>query len=175
MCDFGLSRSAGSIDAKGNLSLVGKKGYLAPEMIVRRRFQMSSALVRQGDIYSCGICLYKLLQGYDEWPLVYPCNDAQNIDTLETLVSSEGQLELRYKIPVSSGCKDLLSGMLHPNPKERMKMADIMSNKWFQTNLPPPSPEEYNRAVCASDHVQGHISQLQSDIELEYIINMAGK
>lgn len=38
---------------------------------------------------------------------------------------------------LSAECKNLLRQLLHPDSEKRVKMAGIMADPWFRTDLPP--------------------------------------
>ncbi len=40
------------------------------------------------------------------------------------------------QIEVSSACKELVRGMLRTDPDKRMSLQEIISNPWFQHDLP---------------------------------------
>ncbi len=59
----------------------------------------------------------------------------------EILAMLDNMVRQRYELPpaveVSPAGKELLTRMLHPDPRERIPIEAVMADPWFTTNLPP--------------------------------------
>eukprot|EP00210_Caulerpa_lentillifera_P009104 g8682.t1 len=176
LCDFGLSRSKVSIENNKTRSIVGKLGYVAPELMIRMD-KKSFALAKAGDIYSCGVCLYKMLFGAGSHPLVIPDNlDGTGLQELviKLVCSIEAPKIISDDLNcLSPECIAFLRGVLHTNPKQRFTMDEIWNNNWFVTNLPNNNARAYNDLVCSKDYIDENFSCLQSEPELQNKVQRA--
>ena len=82
----------------------------------------SVVAVQKADIWSCGIILYAMLYGQHPFQARDP-TFAQKV--------VRGDYPVPVDIPVSPPCLGLLKGILVPNPRARMSMADIKQHPWF--------------------------------------------
>lgn len=176
LCDFGLSRSKISLENNGTRSIVGKNGYLAPEVLIkmdRKSFTLASA----GDIYSCGVCLYKMLLGVNKRPL--NVSDGMDASSLQEFVvklvcaTEAPEITLDENIVLSPECVSFLKGILHTNPLQRMTMDEIWNNDWFIANLPNTATRAYNDLVCSRAYIDNNFSYLQSEPELQNKVQKA--
>ena len=96
-------------------SFCGSPAYLAPEMLNK------SGVSASGDVYQIGVVLYEMLVGI---PPFY--ND--NINILYKNIS-QGKL----KIPnyISKGSKNILTRMLHRDPRKRPSIEQIKKDSFF--------------------------------------------
>lgn len=176
LCDFGLSRSKVSLENNGTRSIVGKNGYVPPEVLIKMD-RKSFSLATAGDIYSCGVCLYKMLLGINKRPLfISDCLDPPSLqDIVVKLVcaTEEPDLAIDDRLNLSPGCVSFLSKILHTNPKERITMDGIWNNNWFTTKLPRNATREYNDSVCSMEYINENASYLQSEPELQKKVQKA--
>eukprot|EP00210_Caulerpa_lentillifera_P001055 g1018.t1 len=176
LCDFGLSRSKISLENNGTRSIVGKNGYIAPEVLIRMD-RKSFTLATAGDIYSCGVCLYKMLLGIDERPLFI--SDSLDPPSLQDVVvklvcaTEEPSLTIDSGHNISPECVSFLKKILHTNPKQRITMDEIWNDSWFTTNLPENATRAYNDLVCSKKYMDENFSCLQSEPELQNKVQKA--
>lgn len=181
LCDFGLSRDEVSLEMNSHIrpvSAVGKLGYIAPEIVHRAAGapRLSADLLKKSDIFSLGVCLYKMVLGVDCWPLADPDErDLSPREALERLLQAlTGPFEvvpgLRHVADhhMSDMCRDLLNKMLQRNPEHRIDMRQIWEHPWFQTGLPPCIQEYSDEATTEDfDSLQG----VQTEEEVRERIN----
>ncbi|MEW5316782.1 MAG: hypothetical protein WDW38_008132 [Sanguina aurantia] len=169
VCDFGYSKADSRSAGK---SQVGTLPYMAPEVI---RSELGSSYDgKLADIWSCGVVLYVTL--YGRYPFEGPKDcmlDSLRARTILDKMEQE-QLEFPAKVEVSAACIALLRRLLCPRPEERITLAEVIGNPWFQKKLPtaafqmsetclrlPPHPEYQTEAQIrevASRHVGGRTS-----------------
>ncbi|GMH39930.1 hypothetical protein BSKO_07834 [Bryopsis sp. KO-2023] len=183
LCDFGLSRDECSVELHSNIrpiSAVGKVGYIAPEIIHRPAGapRLGAEVLKKSDIFSLGVCLYKMLLGVDRWPLV-DSNEGEMSprEIVEELVNaSRGPFELVPGLrdvsanDMSDECKDLLNRTLQRNSENRIAMHEIWEHQWFKEGL-PPRIREYNDEVTAEEFARQHMRGVQSEEEVTERIN----
>ncbi|CAK1357386.1 Carbon catabolite-derepressing protein kinase [Cercospora beticola] len=118
IADFGLS----NIMTDGNFlkTSCGSPNYAAPEVISGKLYAGPEV-----DVWSCGVILYVLLVGR------LPFDD-EYIPALFKKIA-QGQ----YHIPpyLSPGATRLIKSMLQVNPVNRIGIADIRLDPWFQEDL----------------------------------------
>ncbi|GMH34297.1 hypothetical protein BSKO_02131 [Bryopsis sp. KO-2023] len=190
LCDFGLSRTDDSIsksDESGRpLSMVGKQGYVAPELVTRCSGTPTPEDVKRSDIFACGVCLYKMLIGADEFPLHLrlpvgiPQDGSTNSPTTSCRSQSEFLKTLRNLVEtggvdfmapyalldLSSECKAFLNNVLNFNPEQRYTMNEIWTDPWFREGLPDPTVRSYNEQVSDTAFLDDQLSVLQTEQDL---------
>lgn len=177
LCDLGFSRTKLSLDRNGDQSYVGKRGYVAPESFIHEK-RNSFELAVKGDIYACGVCLYKMLLGLTAWPLIAQrSEDAESIlAQLMHLMEREKEPDLQFeKYPyyLSPGCTSFLRRILHTNPRLRIDMDEIWRDVWFNTDLPESEARLYNDRTCSARYIEERSSYLQSEVDLQYRVQLA--
>ncbi|KAK9905511.1 hypothetical protein WJX75_001206 [Coccomyxa subellipsoidea] len=117
LSDFGCSKVLGS----GNEYLEkcqGTPAFLAPEMMRPH----SRYRGRPTDIYALGVCLFTFVYGRIPF-------SAPTVYQLFQVVQTE-PLRFPDEPQVSEDLKDLLSRMLHKNPRERITLPIVMKHPW---------------------------------------------
>ena len=76
------------------------------------------------DVWSCGIILFALLNGN------VPFEESQEIFVYKKIIQS-GISGLKFSKEISDDAKDLIYKTLKIEPKERIKVNDIIKHKWF--------------------------------------------
>lgn len=112
--------------------LQGTMEYTAPEAVdTDTAYEAANNPLydpRLADIWSVGVVLYVMLMGR------YP---------FDTTLCNEDRLRLMTSRPLqlpsylSQECVELLEGLLHPNPEERITLEDLKQHPWVQRELPP--------------------------------------
>ncbi|KAF8456446.1 kinase-like domain-containing protein, partial [Kalaharituber pfeilii] len=139
IADFGLS----NIMTDGNFlkTSCGSPNYAAPEVISGKLYAGPEV-----DVWSCGVILYVLLCGR------LPFDD----DYIPTLFKKISQGS--YSVPsyLSPEAVKLLGKMLVVNPVNRITVAEIRQDPWFNHNLPdylrPPEVEFVDTGVDPAQH-----------------------
>jgi len=127
--DFGLSKLfEPSLGAKMKTSYVGTKGYQAPELLLKRPYDVSA------DIFSAGVVLFILLNGYP------PFEQAHKTDRWFRPLAKRDYTkfwELHAGCPIAQDheAKDLLQRMLAYNPRHRITIPEIKEHKWFKAKV----------------------------------------
>jgi carbon catabolite-derepressing protein kinase len=129
IADFGLS----NIMTDGNFlkTSCGSPNYAAPEVISGKLYAGPEV-----DVWSCGVILYVLLCGR------LPFDD-EYIPALFKKIAAG-----HFHIPpyLSPGAVRLIKRMLVVNPVQRITVAEIRADSWFNKDLQPylqPPPEEF--------------------------------
>lgn len=125
ICDFGYSKS--SLLHSMPKSTVGTPAYIAPEVLVSKKYDGKTA-----DVWSCGVTLFVMLVG--GYPFEDPDDPRDYRKTIKRIVA------VNYHVPsdcnVSPECKDLLSRIFVADPAKRIPIEDIWGHPWFRENLP---------------------------------------
>ena len=104
----------------------GTPAYIAPE-ILRDKGYYGFAV----DIWSSGVVLFAMLYG------TVPCK-ANNMTELQQIIM---KADYKLKDDISTEARDLLTGLLDPEPESRSTVADILSHPWMQDVLDPSEVE----------------------------------
>ncbi|KAL6841270.1 hypothetical protein ACP4OV_028788 [Aristida adscensionis] len=116
--DFGLSAFAESKRQDGLLhTACGTPAYVAPEVLSRKGYSGAKA-----DVWSCGVILFVLAAGY------LPFRDRNLIEMYRKISKAE------YRCPryFSSELKELLYGILDPDPNTRISISRIKRSTWYR-------------------------------------------
>eukprot|EP01017_Pseudomicrothorax_dubius_P046165 TRINITY_DN8097_c0_g1_i1.p1 TRINITY_DN8097_c0_g1~~TRINITY_DN8097_c0_g1_i1.p1 ORF type:complete len:469 (+),score=73.86 TRINITY_DN8097_c0_g1_i1:317-1723(+) len=135
--DFGLSSLYKDPTNITNMLLTtcGTINYIAPEVIQNTGYDGHLA-----DVWSLGVILFYGCSGY------LPFEDDNIARLLDRIVTA------RYEFPkhVSKSFKDLVSGVLNPNPKKRLNLQDIMMHPWFNQGISEKELREYEEERLAA-------------------------
>ncbi|KAL8424767.1 hypothetical protein Efla_001356 [Eimeria flavescens] len=120
IADFGLSHFV--VGTTGMRTEAGTLAYLAPEVWTQTS-QYSSPF--QLDVWALGVILYALTHG----KLPFAQADKLVIDRLykETLA---------FDSNASPELKKIILGMLHPDPRKRLNLSDVMNAPWIKAGKP---------------------------------------
>ena len=94
---------------------------LAPEWL------RSGDATPASDLWALGVLLYTLLAGYPP-----PGTHAPAAAVVDRLLAGELVWHTDHWADVSEGAKDVLAGLLQPDPSERLTAADVLSHPWVQ-------------------------------------------
>ncbi|GAB4818130.1 hypothetical protein N2152v2_005176 [Parachlorella kessleri] len=159
ICDFGYSKHEMNSSAKSG---VGTAVYMAPEVILGE----SKYDAKRADIWSAGIIMYAMLFGQ------YPF-DARDPRFARKVVT--GAYTIPDRVPVSAGCRDLLTRMLVPNPQQRISLEDVIRHPWFAMGLPSGAlgmNEMLLQAHIMTDELAYRVDQL---VELALTVGYPGE
>lgn len=122
--DFGLSAFSPQVREDGLLhTTCGTPNYVAPEVLSDKGYDGTAS-----DIWSCGVILFVLMAGY--LPFDEP--------NLMSLYKKIWKADFTFPSWFSSGAKNLLKRILHPNPQTRMTIPEILTDEWFKNGYKPP-------------------------------------
>jgi len=128
--DFGLAIiSAAPAQGRAGSSVTGTFDYMAPEA---RQGRSGAA----ADLWSCGVVMHVLLAGF--------------LPEAEVLMGDEIlDLEKEQYSGLSQRARDLLLGLLRPDPSARLTAAGALSHPWVAGNSGNSSPHNLARTVDA--------------------------
>ena len=155
----------------------GTTKYMSPEVLKALRIDGTglglgyNAMV--ADIWSAGVVLYALVVG------AFPFD--ANLPDFE-LLAQMTRRPLQLPKHVSVECRQLLEGLLHPNPEERITIAAIKLTSWFLQDLPAGAvhmAEQYMNApspcLRSRQELQGVIADSLRELESQAVAaDMAG-
>ncbi|KAK4268920.1 hypothetical protein QN277_022147 [Acacia crassicarpa] len=126
--DFGLSTYSQQDDALLRTAC-GTPNYVAPEVLNAntKGYDGSAA-----DIWSCGVILFVLMAGY------LPFDEPSQMVLYKKICKAE----FSYPSWFPPDAKKLLCRILDPNPLTRIKIWEILEDKWFKEGYKPPCFEE---------------------------------
>ncbi|CAM0955005.1 unnamed protein product [Alopecurus aequalis] len=116
--DFGLGALTESKWRDGMLhTACGTPAYVAPEVISRQGYSGAKA-----DVWSCGVILFVLVASY------LPFHERNLIEMYRKIAKAE------YKCPrfFSAELRELLEGILDPDPNTRMSITRIKRSAWYK-------------------------------------------
>ncbi|KAK2984380.1 hypothetical protein RJ640_002766 [Escallonia rubra] len=135
--DFGLSIFFEPGQRFGEI--VGSPYYMAPE-VLRRNYGP------EVDVWSAGVILYILLCG------VPPFWAETEEGIAQAIIRCEIDFDRDPWPRVSKDAKDLVKGMLEPNPYSRMTVEEVLENRWIQNADKVPN-------IPLGEHVTTRIKQ----------------
>lgn len=98
----------------------GTLNYIAPEIIKNTGYDGSLA-----DIWATGVILYFMLTGHR------PFDEESVHKLLDKIII--GEYTFPATVTLSDESKDLIRGILNPNPRKRFSITQIKEHKWFKT------------------------------------------
>lgn len=118
LCDFGV----GKIVKRGEkmTEQCGTPAYIAPE-ILRDKGYFGFAV----DIWSSGVVLFAMLYGTVPFK-------ANNMTELQQIIM---KADYKLKEDISDDARELLKGLLEPDPENRLTVAEILSHSWMRDVL----------------------------------------
>lgn len=132
--DFGLSKDILTSQQSAAKSRVGTVMYMAPEIIAGGTGEVYDAI--RSDLWSCGVVLFTMMTG--SYPFDRP-SDASLSDSQAVRAALRRILDGDYLIPedkkVSDSARNMLEGLLNPDPSKRISISEIMEHAFFKTNL----------------------------------------
>jgi len=134
LCDFGLAAVVNEIRVGRPY---GTSAYMAPELVEIRSKTATYKMTPSCDIWGMGIVLYAVLFNDLPW------EKAVQKDEDYTYVVEHGGVVAGPKHfgSLAPGMRALMAGMLHPDPAQRIPMAELVeflseSRPWFATDEP---------------------------------------
>jgi calcium/calmodulin-dependent protein kinase I len=121
LADFGFAKE---MDDEMLKTALGTPGYIAPEILNRKRYDSSV------DIWAFGIVAYILLCGYP------PFYDENQAALFAKIKAGKYEFEEQYWEKISSSAKELISGCLVVDPAKRFTIEQILAHPWMSADLP---------------------------------------
>ncbi|CAM6110093.1 unnamed protein product [Calypogeia fissa] len=153
--DFGLSALPQQVRDDGLLhTTCGTPNYVAPEVLNDKGYDGAVA-----DVWSCGVILFVLMAGF------LPFDEAD----LVTLYRKIHVAEFTCPAWFSGGAKSLITRILDPNPRTRIKISGIRKDEWFKKNYVPT--RQYEDEDIDLDDVQAVFSDAEDrfvDVQMEF-------
>jgi serine/threonine protein kinase len=121
LVDFGLAKALMARERAENVC--GTLSYVAPEALAAGQYGQGV------DVWALGVAMHALLTG------VWPFDDEDEDELMAKIIACE----LDFEGPsapeefswISRDAKDLLRGLLEPNPKHRVTAAQALEHAWF--------------------------------------------
>jgi len=121
LVDFGLAKALMARERAENVC--GTLAYVAPEALAAGQYGQGV------DVWALGVAMHVLLTG------VWPFDDEDEDELMDAIIACD----LDFDGPdapeefswISPDAKDLLRGLLEPNPKHRLTAAQAVEHAWF--------------------------------------------
>ena len=113
-----------------NYRIVGTDLYIAPEVFGSRSFDF-----RKTDIFALGVVLYVLVLGTQPF-----ASSRMNDRDYRLLVENPARfwtrkMESESFLELPESLKELLKGILHPDPRKRWGVKEIVLNEWYNQEV----------------------------------------
>jgi len=122
--DFGLGTILSSPDEILEVAC-GSPHYAAPEMLLGGGY-----LGQRVDMWALGVCLYAMLCGCLPF-------DEPDMEVLYDRIIA-GDFDFSPAPKLSAHAKDLINGLLHMPPEERITARAVLNHKWLRSTAPSP-------------------------------------
>jgi len=127
IADFGLSDI---FEGEGlnilKTTIIGTKGYRAPEIVLNRKY------TNVCDIFACGVIMFICLWGYP------PFETANASDNWYRPIATKKHKRFWKKhkpLDIHSSCKQLLMDMLAYQPSERSTLQAVLDSEWMNMDI----------------------------------------
>jgi serine/threonine protein kinase len=139
LLDFGLARFVGQ---KWDGMYVGTERYAAPEVVAKTDPE-SGGFSPAVDLWAAGVILYVLLTG----AFPFQKQDVKSLEAAPRAREAIGCFAEKRAQEGRSVPRNLLEGLLHEDPAERLTASRALDDEWFE--LAPELPAAENCAVVA--------------------------
>lgn len=121
ICDFGFAKQ---IRAENGLLMTPcyTANFVAPEVLKKQGYDEAC------DIWSMGVLLYTMLAGHT--PFAYGPTDKTN-EILSRIGEGRFDLTSGNWTNITTAAKHLVQKMLHVDPKQRYRAADVLNHTWI--------------------------------------------
>ncbi|MEO8276921.1 MAG: protein kinase [Thermoanaerobaculia bacterium] len=137
LLDFGLARGAARTTLTEAATMVGTLPYMAPEIL------RSEGVDEASDLWSLGVVLFEALVGHLPWGEGQP-----TLQMALAIARLDAAPEVLASAPLRSGVRELLSELLRPNARLRLRHAATVADRLTALALD---------ANAASDEIALHI------------------
>ncbi|KAI9671538.1 MAG: Serine/threonine-protein kinase [Caeruleum heppii] len=122
IADFGFARSLPSTSLAD--TLCGSPLYMAPEIL---RYEKYDA---KADLWSVGTVLYEMMVGRP------PFRASNHVELLRKIERGDDKIAFPDGVPLSTGMKGLIRGLLRRNPVERIGFQEFFDNAVVKDEIP---------------------------------------
>lgn len=131
--DFGFAKSG----AEMTTTKLGSPITMAPELLNAGAY---CKYTNKADLWSIGVCFFQMIFGKPPW-------DAKSMADLQNKVKTQSGNNLNFPSnpPISANCKELLRGLLQPDPNKRIEWKNFFQHKLFD-NFQDPGQHQVNMA-----------------------------
>ena len=145
LVDFGLAKALMARERAENVC--GTLAYVAPEAL-------AAGVYGQGvDVWALGVAMHVLLTG------AWPFDDEDEDELMDAIIECDLDFDEGEEWEwISPQAKDLLRGLLEPNPKHRLTAAQALEHEWF-TAQPGNATERLHHVHARLDALVGSSRQ----------------
>ena len=145
LVDFGLAKALMARERAENVC--GTLAYVAPEAL-------AAGVYGQGvDVWALGVAMHVLLTG------AWPFDDEDEDELMDAIIECDLDFDEGEEWEwISPRAKDLLRGLLEPNPKHRLTAAQALEHEWF-TAQPGNATERLHHVHARLDALVGSSRQ----------------
>lgn len=118
LADFGYAARLSARDEKSLRDSCGTPGYVAPEILCKKRYGTKV------DMWSCGVIIFILLGGY-------PPFGGDDHEMLQMIRVGKFRFDPTYWDSVSEEAKDLIKKLLTVDPDKRLSAAEALKHPWI--------------------------------------------
>uniref|UniRef100_A0A6A7FRR2 non-specific serine/threonine protein kinase n=2 Tax=Hirondellea gigas TaxID=1518452 RepID=A0A6A7FRR2_9CRUS len=129
ICDFGFAKQLRSVNGL-LMTPCYTANFVAPEVLKKQGYDAAC------DIWSLGVLLYTMLAG--SAPFAHGPDDTPSL-ILSRIEEADLNLHSGNWNSVSSAAKDLVTKMLHVDPKQRLTATQVLSHQWLAMREELPS------------------------------------
>lgn len=138
--DFGFAKSGADMAE----TKLGSPITMAPELLnATGRVRYTN----KADLWSVGVCFFQMIFGNPPWKAKAMKDLQREVQTM-----SGRNLRIPSNPPTSSECKDLLMGMLDPNPSSRIGWQQFYNHKLFDLYQKGPTNADMRQSVMFRNH-----------------------
>ena len=117
LADFGLALAMQGATDMVQRTPCGSQNYAAPELLRREPY---SATV---DVWALGCTLYEMMSGHSPWK---DNGVAARRSVVKNILAARFSMPDTWPVPL----RDLIRGMIHPNPAKRLTMEEVLQHPW---------------------------------------------
>jgi len=121
LSDFGLSRVVGQHSFMK--TMCGTPQYVAPEILLSGK---TDGYGMACDLWSLGVILYIMLVGTP------PFNDSRSTPLFDQIEAADFDFPDELWSNISESTKDLIRGLLTPDPTKRMTVDEALNSAWMK-------------------------------------------
>jgi len=141
IADFGFSKLSPTEDTLS--TVCGTPGYVAPEILSRKRYGT------QSDMWSAGVIVFILLGGY---PPFY--GDTEK-EMFTATLSGDWEFDEESWGHISQGPKDLIDRLLTQDPQKRLTATDALNHPWMTAKRNTLSDQSLFKSQVGIKRYQG--------------------
>ena len=145
LVDFGLAKALMARERAENVC--GTLAYVAPEALVAGQYGQGV------DVWALGVAMHALLTG------TWPFDNEDEDELMDSIIECDLNFDEGEEwAGISPEAKDLMGGLLDPNPKHRLSAAQALEHAWF-TGQPQNTSERLHHVHARLDALVGSSRQ----------------